>query len=267
MDAAADLSPAPRPKIRIGDVLGRGLRATFADLPAYLSVTFAAGSLAYLLAVLLYGVEIFEIMAATNAEDSPFRREEAVLTLVGMVTNTFAQIVIIRHLAARLSGQPIGLGAALKGAGSLFWPLIIANTLFWIGMVVGTVLLVAPGLIFLACYAVIGPAVVLEQAGIIGSFTRSRYLTSGNRWRILGLFLLLIAMVSGLSIVIGLPIGLIAVYAADGGLSTGLALAVIDVLISSFVMVLATCILTVLFRDLVFFRDGETPAEVGGTFD
>ena len=108
---------------------------------------------------------------------------------------------------------------------------------------------------------------MLDRAGAIGSFTRSRYLTSGNRWRILGIFLLVIAITVGISMVVAIAFGLIAVYATDGGLATGFSMTVINMLVNSFALVFAICTQTVLHRELRIIREGEGIADVGRAFD
>ncbi|MEQ9328013.1 MAG: hypothetical protein RJQ21_12055 [Rhodospirillales bacterium] len=267
MDAVSDLPPAPRPRIRIGDVLGRGLRATFANLPAYIGIAFAAGLATILVTAAIFGTDFIEAAAGGDPGEVEFAAADILLIVLGLFTNTLVQIAIIGHLAALMAGQPVSLLTALRGGLPSFWALLFAGLLFWLGLLIGSVLLIVPGLIFAACYAVIGPAVVLDRAGVIGSFTRSRYLTSGNRWRILGVFLLVMAITVGISMVVAIPVGLIAVYAADGGLATGFSMTVVNMLVNSFALVFAICTQTVLHRDLRIIREGEGIADVGRAFD
>lgn len=267
MDALSDLPPAPRPKIRIGDVLGRGLRATFANLPAYLGASVAVQLVALVLAVALFGTDFLDPVAAMMDGNADFTSEQFLQGVVLSLLNTFVNIAIIGHLAARLAGQKVGLVEALRAGLPVFWQLWLVGLLYLVGFGLGLVLLVVPGLLFMVCYAVVAPAVVLDRAGILGSFSRSRYLTSGNRWRILGIIVLAVVILVLLSVIVGLPIGLVSVYAADGGLATGIAIAVINAVVNAFGFVLVVCIQTVLHRDLRIIREGESIADVGKAFD
>ena len=66
-------------------------------------------------------------------------------------------------------------------------PLIVAGILASIGIGIGLVLLIAPGLYLLTLWALIVPAIVLEGKGIGDSFSRSAELTAGHRWAVLGI--------------------------------------------------------------------------------
>lgn len=52
----------------------------------------------------------------------------------------------------------------------------------------GLLLLVVPGLIAASVYSEAYSACVIERLGVIDSMKRSQYLTKGNRWRLLGLY-------------------------------------------------------------------------------
>lgn len=69
-------------------------------------------------------------------------------------------------------------------------PLIIAGLLAGVGIAIGLVLLIAPGLYLLTLWALIVPAIVLESRGAGDSFGRSAALTEGHRWAVLGVALI-----------------------------------------------------------------------------
>jgi hypothetical protein len=64
--------------------------------------------------------------------------------------------------------------------------LIIAGVLAAIGISIGLVLLILPGLYLLTRWAVIVPSIMLEGKSAGESFGRSNELTSGHRWSVLG---------------------------------------------------------------------------------
>ncbi len=68
-----------------------------------------------------------------------------------------------------------------------------------VGVAIGLVLLVIPGVMLAAVWAVAAPVAAVEQVGPIASLQRSLELTRGNRLRIVGFFV----VATGLALVIG----------------------------------------------------------------
>ena len=68
--------------------------------------------------------------------------------------------------------------------------LVIVAILAFFGMALGLIILIVPGVILALMWAVTGPVVVIEKRGILAAFGRSHDLTRGNRWSILGLFVI-----------------------------------------------------------------------------
>ena len=74
----------------------------------------------------------------------------------------------------------------LSAAAPVIWNLIVLGLIEGIGILVGLVLLVVPGLILLTIWSVAAPAVVLERARPIRALRRSRELVRGNGWPVFG---------------------------------------------------------------------------------
>lgn len=120
-------------------------------------------------------------------------------------------------------------------------PLILAGVLAAIGIVIGIILLVVPGLYLLTRWALIAPALIIEKLEAGQSFTRSHELVKGHAWPVFGLLILLLII----NIVVG---GLIVVLAAgisSGFLGSWIGTAVANTLITPFIAIATT---------LVYFR-------------
>lgn len=89
-----------------------------------------------------------------------------------------------------LRGQPFAVGDALSKGFARALPLLGVSILTGLVVSIGFVLLVVPGL-WLICmlYAAVAVCVV-ERRGVTESMSRSAELTSGYRWQILGLVLI-----------------------------------------------------------------------------
>jgi hypothetical protein len=82
--------------------------------------------------------------------------------------------------------------------------LMAVSVLFGLGVAIGFVFLIVPGLILLVTWSVVAPVTVLERPGIFAAFTRSRDLVRGNGWPVFGV----IALVGLTVFVIALAAGL-----------------------------------------------------------
>jgi hypothetical protein len=92
-------------------------------------------------------------------------------------------------------GRHAGLGECLGLVVRRLPPLAAAAGLFSVGAVLGLSLLIVPGLLFGAVYAVVAPVVVEERVNAIGAFRRASRLTRGARWKIFGIGLLVTLLV------------------------------------------------------------------------
>ena len=77
-------------------------------------------------------------------------------------------------------------GELMRSAAPVVGPLVGAGLLSGLGVGVGFVLFVVPGLVLLTIWAVIAPVIVIERSGVIAAFGRSRELVRGNGWPVFG---------------------------------------------------------------------------------
>ncbi len=120
-----------------------------------------------------------------------------------MVVNALTQATIIYGTFQDLRGQRAGIGDCITRGLVSIVPVIIGSILLSLGVSVGLMLIVVPGLILLVMWWVYIPAIVVESKGIIEAFGRSRELTRGRRWHLLGLILIVGIVVLIVSFVIG----------------------------------------------------------------
>lgn len=123
--------------------------------------------------------------------------------MIGNVALFFLSVLAVFHtLQARLPGVAIR-----PRFGAAFGFSLLTN----LAVIFGLLLLIVPGLMMLARWAVGLPALLREDLSVSEAMGRSSQLTQGNRWRILGLglliwtpFLIVMILVGGLiSVMIG----------------------------------------------------------------
>ncbi len=111
--------------------------------------------------------------------------------LIDLLLGQVVTITLIYGTVQSLRGRPVGIAECLRqGLGQLPAALGVA-ILSGLGFVIGLFLLVIPGLYLATLWAVAVPVVVIERAGIGGSFSRSAELTDGRRWRVFGALLVM----------------------------------------------------------------------------
>jgi hypothetical protein len=111
-------------------------------------------------------------------------------SLIRLLVDSAAAMIfagpVIEIVRPNREGEPrTSLGQMLESVWPVLLGLIVASFLYGIGVAIGLILLIVPGLIVLTWWAVVAPVIVIERAGIIEAFGRSRRLVDGNGWMVL----------------------------------------------------------------------------------
>jgi hypothetical protein len=117
--------------------------------------------------------------------------------VVSIIAAFLLQAALVKAVEDVRDGRvDLTLGATLQAARPSVGTVAVASLLAGLGIVLGLILLIVPGLFLLTIWAVIVPVIVLERTGVGASFGRSRQLVSGYGWNVFGtlvtVFLLLI---------------------------------------------------------------------------
>jgi len=125
----------------------------------------------------------------------------AMVGLIGKVAMTWAAMQM-------LSGRTVDLGQALSGGAKFFWGGLGVSILTSIGIGLGLLLVIAPGLFLMTIWAVALPAYIARGDGVSTALSESSVLTKGSRWNVFGLMLaiwgaywVLIAVGIGLNVI------------------------------------------------------------------
>lgn len=113
------------------------------------------------------------------------------VSLVGLFLGAYAIACQYDIAVGDLEGRRTPLSTVFRSAVGKILPMIGAILLMLLGLALGFVLLLVPGIILGVMWVVALPSVVADTSNPVKALGRSRALTKGNRWRIFGLLLLL----------------------------------------------------------------------------
>jgi hypothetical protein len=122
---------------------------------------------------------------------------------VSLVTGTIVQGAMTRPVVAQSEGRKASVGESLAAAGSALLPLFLLGVLTGIAVIIGTTLVIVPGMVIYLFWSVAAPALAEEREGVFLALNRSQELTEGARWKIVAVLLVLLAMSMTLAIASG----------------------------------------------------------------
>lgn len=195
-------------------------------------------------------------------------------SLLSGVGNFVLQGIVVRAAVTGLNGAPVPASEAISTGLRFFLPLLGMAIVSALGIWLGMILLIVPGIILSILWSVAAPALVVEQKGVFAALQRSRDLTRGNRWAIFGLFVLYVIASFILGMVnqaVGLPLGIASGNAfglADTALSPAIAIFVlVSALVSGVQGVVAAAGVASLYYELRVSKEGAAPDLTAAVFD
>jgi hypothetical protein len=137
-------------------------------------------------------------------------RLNIVATLVFWLLAILYQGFVVELVSAAESNRRTSIGDLMRAVTPVLGSLLVISILFAIGVGIGFVLIIIPGLFLLTIWSVVVPVEVLEHRGIIGSFERSREMVRGNGWNVFGVIVIVWVVVFVISFLVELiaaPLG------------------------------------------------------------
>lgn len=204
-----------------------------------------AGALLPVAFWLFLGVAVLEVLLADSA---------AVLIAIPVslaVTFLYQGMVVGLVQDVQDGRRDSTVSDLMRSALPVLLPLIGAGFIVGLGVALGLVLLVVPGLFLLTIWAVTAPVIVVERRGVFEALGRSRQLVRGNGWPVLGT--ILAALLIGFAVAILLII--VAHAIADGPIVE----VVFSALASTVTAPVAALVASVLYFRLVALHGQATP--------
>jgi hypothetical protein len=191
------------------------------------------------------------------------------ITLFSIFSSMLTQGALVRATIAHSEGREASFGESAMAGLRVVLPLLLLGILFSLGLMLGFVLLIVPGIFLYLMWAVAAPALVEERTGVFGAFNRSSYLTKGARWHILALGLVMVLIYLIFSAVIGATLVLtFGVQGMVAGIQHGLPLGYLLVsgILATILTAIITTIQTSLYVELRNWKDGPASEKLADIF-
>ena len=125
--------------------------------------------------------------------------------IISLIALFWVQGALVRAVEDIRDGRAdMSLGETYERVRPQLPAIIVGGLLAGLGIALGLVLLIVPGLILLTWWIVIIPVIVLEERSAGEAFGRSRELVRGHAWSVFGVIVLTILLVIAFNIVLGI---------------------------------------------------------------
>jgi hypothetical protein len=246
-DASLPMNRFAESDFRVGKVLNRTFSVLSRNLLPFCLVT----AIAYLPNILVF---------RPTAGVAPSGGSIALIfagVIVAMVLGALAEAVVLFGAFEDMRGRKVDLIESTKVGLSRILPVL--GVAFLVGLLTGlsAILLVFPALIVLTMLFVAMPACIVEQLGPVQSLKRSAQLTKGNRWKIFGLWLLVM--------VIAVIVNLIPkAFSTFGGPAVGL---ILEFAWGALTGAFNAVMVVVTYHDLRVAKEGVDTDQIASVFD
>ncbi|HEY6663112.1 MAG TPA: YciC family protein [Sphingomicrobium sp.] len=207
-------------EMSIGRVFERAFAAIKTNPGVILGLAFAVGALPALFISILFvqaGFGSPEAFRTGAISPRAFAGAIFLSVLVSLVISAIVQAALTRATVSASEGRKASFGESLATGLRVIIPLVVLAIVSGIGIALGMMLLIVPGIILGLMWAVAVPTLVIERRGVFGSLGRSSELTKGAKWKILGIVLIVWVTYWLVSLIVGV-VGL----SAYGPTATGL---------------------------------------------
>lgn len=234
-------------EFRVGDVLNR----TFAVLSRNMLPFCIVTAIAYLPNLLL--------VEGQGAGEDPGRAAVMVVigALLSLVLSALSQAIVLFGAFEDMRGRPVDMIASFKVGLARFFPVIGVALLVGIFTALAAILLIFPAFMVMTMLFVAMPVCIVERLGPVKSLGRSSALTKGYRWKVFGLWLVVL-------LATGVGSGMLGgISYATGPIVGGLLKLIWGALAGAFSAIMAV----VAYHDLRVVKEGVDTDRIASVFD
>jgi hypothetical protein len=192
--------------------------------------------------------------------------------LGGMIGSTWILSAAYLKIAAIGTGGDLGIGSALQATLTRLPALFLMVILFTLALMLGTLLLIIPGLILMVSLVLCFPAALFDDKGPVSALSESHRLVWGNWWRTAVMLTVGLIIIVVIYVVAGLIVGIVAPVLIGGGVEDAALFALVSVLL---IVVFMSLLLTpfyislaiAIYWDLKLRKDGGDLAARAGALN
>jgi len=254
---------------RIGTCLSKALSVYFANFVSFTAMGLLVLVPGFMVLMMFFGNLLASLGPALLTAEG--RLLLTPLTVAGFLA-AFIAVLALQYLLIGtvvygalqyLQGNTPPATAALAQGLKRSVPLIGLAAVTTVLVGAGLLLLVVPGIIIALMLSVAVPVQMVEGPGVFASLSRSRELTKGLRWQLLGLFVAAIAGCIGVTALVTLPFDFL--LPREGAMT--LAGGIIETAVQLFTTVFLAVLVAVAYHELRVAKDGVSTAQLAAAFD
>jgi hypothetical protein len=178
--------------VSIGRIFGRAFGTLGSNPVATFGIAFLFGALPSLFVA--YGIQFVRAETLSRAGTVAAVAVAIFTILVSIMLAMITQGALVRATVAHSEGREASFAESAMAGLSVALPLFLLGLASGIGIALGFLFLVVPGIILYIMWSVAAPAMVEERLGVTDALGRSSELTSGARWKIFGLSLVVLVV-------------------------------------------------------------------------
>ncbi|HJR56434.1 MAG TPA: hypothetical protein VJ798_07630 [Rhizomicrobium sp.] len=187
--------------------------------------------------------------------------------LLGVVMAYLLQACLVQGTVSDLNGVKPQFGTMLSSGFRVVGPVVVISILAYLGMVVGVLLLIVPGIILAVMWSVVVPVRVVENTGIGETFARSRALTKGSRWQIFLVALLGCIIAYLIVLVMALVLGVSLITPGEDSAMRSIPFLVGNWLVSAVIYSIIGAGIASIYYELRTVKEGIAPQQLAAAFD
>jgi hypothetical protein len=217
---------------RLGEILNVTFTFARTELkPLFKSMLILAMPLLILLGIVLgifqaENLPLFQDAGSLGIETMSIENIQNMIIQYGLImviyylSSTVISVIVLGYIVEYINNGPQVPFENVLAQVKVFLPRVLAvNLVYYIIVVIGSILFFVPGIYFAISLALCPIVIVMEDTGIGGSIKRSMYFVRGYWWRTLGYFIVIGLIYLLISIVFSIPSSILSGMQAFGFIS------------------------------------------------
>lgn len=195
------------------------------------------------------------------------------IALVVLVASVVVQGAITHASIKDFNDERVDIRESLGVGWRYFWPLLGFGLLSAIGIGLGLVLFIIPGILFAMIWMVGAPCIVVENTGVSKAFERSSALTKGYKWWLLlmvVMYFFISIIFSAFSEALAIPLGINSEFSPlmqDINMPAKIVYALVQGFVQTLTTVVSAVGIASIYYELRYLKEGLGAETLASVFD